>query len=303
MKDLSLTYRLFKGIVRLAGIKRFFRKSEREILAVARKEEKKVTVPHLSAEGLHYDIREFRGHKVIHITHREGGQGVCFFLIGGGMLKSPTKYSVKNALRIAAESGRDLVIPYYPLCTTRSIDEVYDWLYALYRSVLEHYGVSDMLVTGSSSGGTLALGLVSYLNEAGEVASLPKRIYASSPGDCFRREEVIARSRALNEKDILLDAAFMGTMEKIMTKGKRVPEYMLYPEEGNYRGLEEVYLSYGSDEVLFAAYEALKERLEEHGVRVISEIGENLFHCYPFLPVVPEARPGWEKMLEYHRVK
>ena len=75
---------------------------------------------------------------------------------------------------------------------------------------------------------------------------------------------------------------------------------MLYLEKGDYHGLEEVYLSYGGDEVLYAAYEIIKNRLEECGVKVISEIGENMFHYYPFFPVVREAESGWENMLKYH---
>lgn len=92
----------------------------------------------------------------------------------------------------------------------------------------------------------------------------------------------------------------MEILDRIMTHGKDVPEYMLYLEKGDYHGLEEVYLSYGSDEVLYAAYEIIKNRLEECGVKVISEIGENMFHCYPFFPVVREAESGWENMLKYH---
>lgn len=112
---------------------------------------------------------------------------------------------------------------------------------------------------------------------------------------------MIKKGRILNEKDVLLDVSYMEIAKSIMTHGKNVPEYMLHLEKGDYRGLEEVYLSYGSDEILYAAYEIIKNRLEEHGVKVISEIGERLFHCYPFFPIVREAKPGWEKMLEYHK--
>ena len=31
------------------------------------------------------------------------------------------------------------------------------------------------------------------------------------------------------------------------------------------------------------------------------EIGENLYHCYPFFPIVREAKKGWKNMLEYHK--
>ena len=39
----------------------------------------------------------------------------------------------------------------------------------------------------------------------------------------------------------------MEILDRIMTHGKDVPEYMLYLEKGDYHGLEEVYLSYGGD--------------------------------------------------------
>ena len=40
--------------------------------------------------------------------------------------------------------------------------------------------------------------------------------------------------------------------------------HYLYLEKGEYHGLEEAYISYGSDEVLYAAYEPIKTRLEEN---------------------------------------
>ena len=61
---------------------------------------------------------------------------------------------------------------------------------------------------------------------------------------------------------------------------------MLYLENGDYHGLEKVYFSDGSDEVLYVVYEIIKNRLEECGVKVISKIGENLYHCYPLFHAV-----------------
>ena len=167
--------------------------------------------------------------------------------------------------------------------------------------MLNTYSASNILVTGSSSGATLALGLVSHINVMHEDIEVPKRIYASSPGQCFTDEELIRQGRILDKKDILLSVSYMEIIDKIMTHRKIVPEYMLYLEKGDYHGLKEVYLSYGSDEVLYAAYEPIKNRLEECGVKVIPEIGEDLYHCYPFFPVVREAKSGWENMLEYHK--
>ena len=77
---------------------------------------------------------------------------------------------------------------------------------------------------------------------------------------------------------------------------------MLYLEEGDYTGLEEVYISYGGDEILLACYDPITKALRSSDVKVISEIAEGLYHCYPFFPLVKEAKPGWEKMIAYHRI-
>ncbi len=303
MSGLSLKYRLLKRILKLIGVKKHFNANERDMIAKARKSMDKTKIPVLSHSEINYEIKDFYGEKVVYITHKEPTKEVCLFLIGGGMLEHPHPNSIKKALEIAVESGRDMVIPYYPLCINHTIDEVFDWIYALYKSMLNTYSASNILITGSSSGATLALGLVSHINVMHENIEVPKRIYASSPGQCFTDEELIRKGRILDKKDILLSVSYMEIIDKIMTHGKTVQEYMLYLEKGDYHGLEEVYLSYGSDEVLYAAYEPIKTKLEECGVRVISEIGENLYHCYPFFPIVKESKTGWQNMLEYHKRK
>jgi len=301
MSGLSLKYRFLKLFLRLIRFKEYFNASETEMIAKARKNMAKTKIPELSHSNINYEVKEFHGEKVVYITHKQPTKKACLFIIGGGMLVHPRPNSVKKALEIAIESGRNMIVPYYPLCVDHTIDEVFDWIYALYKSILNTYNASDILVTGSSSGATLALGLASHINVMHKDIEVPKRIYVSSPGQCFTDEELIRKGRILDKNDILLSITYMEIIDKIMTHGENVPEYMLYLEKGDYHGVEEVYLSYGSDEVLYAAYESIKNRLEECGVRVISEIGENLYHCYPFIPVVREAKPGWKNMLEYHK--
>ncbi|MDO5063038.1 MAG: alpha/beta hydrolase [Peptostreptococcaceae bacterium] len=296
----SLKYRMLKKLIKAFGVKKFFQKDQEVIVERMRKEMYKVKIPRFSDTRVKYEVREFCGEKVIYITHKKPVKEVCLFLIGGGMLRHPTPDAIKGALKIALASGRDMVIPYYPLCIDHTIDEVYDWLYRLYRSILESYDISDMMITGSSSGGALALGLVSHINALGREVPLPKKIYCSSPGNCFRDRRSIEQGYELNRKDILLDMAYFEIYDKIMTHGRSVPEYMLFLETGNYQGLEEVYLSYGSDEVLYAACDKIKNRLQEQGVNVILEVGEGLFHCYPFFPIVKETQDGWDKMVKYH---
>lgn len=301
MSKLSLKYRLLKLAVKLIGIKRFFKSSKEKIVSMSARSMARAKPPLLSHDEINYEIKDFNGKRLVYISHKKPSKKACLFLIGGGMIMHPRPSSIKSALDIALKSGRNMVIPYYPLCIDHTIDEVYEWLYALYKSMLNSYSPSDILISGSSSGAALALGLVAYMNASGKGNEIPKQIYASSPGQCFTDKELIKKGQLLDKKDIFLSLSYFEIVDQIMTQGKAVPEYMLYLEKGDYHGLEEVYLSYGSDEILYAAYEIIKNRLEECGVRVISEIGENLFHCYPFFPIVQETEQGWENMLKYHK--
>ena len=48
--------------------------------------------------------------------------------------------------------------------------------------------------------------------------------------------------QALNSRDVMVDAAFMETDRKIMTKGQPVPVYMLSGPKGDFTGLPPVSL-------------------------------------------------------------
>lgn len=99
---------------------------------------------------LNYETKTFKGSKVICMTHKTPTEEAGLFLIGGGMLRHPYKRAVKEVMEIVVESGRDLILSYYPLGIDHSIDEVYGWLYALYQSLLERFEPSNMLFSGSS---------------------------------------------------------------------------------------------------------------------------------------------------------
>lgn len=301
MAKFSTKYRVLHQIVKASGFKKKFQKPADEMLKMAKKQTEKVKIPTLSHPELNITIENFDGEKVVYMRHKSKSERACLFIIGGGMIKYPRVPAIKKAMKIALQTGRDMIIPYYPLCIDNIITRPYDFVYKLYQDMLITYSAENIIVTGSSSGANLAIGLSANINAKNEGVPQPGKIYASSPGECFKNDEIKQYSHQLNEKDIIIDAAYMESATWIMTKGKEVPSYMLYLEDGDYTGLKEVYLCYGSDEVLFAAYEPIKNRLEQCGVKVISEIGEGMYHCYPFFPLVKEAQVGWDKMIEYHR--
>ncbi len=116
-----------------------------------------------------------------------------------------------------------------------------------------------------------------------------------------RREAAKVRIPHLEDARIRTEVREIGGAKAMMTKGKDMPPYMLYLEDGDYRGLREVYLCYGSDEVLYAACDPVLQALKRDGVRVTLEIGKGMFHCYPLFPMVKESKEAWDRMIAYIR--
>ena len=74
---------------------------------------------------------------------------------------------------------------------------------------------------------------------------------------------------------------------------------MCYLDAGNFKGLKDVYLCYGGNETLYAACKHILSGLKRDGVKVQLEVGEEMFHCYPFFPLCKEAKRGWDNMIAF----
>lgn len=296
---LSMKYRVLRECMKAAGVKKKLAGTKEEILKAAKAGAAKKKIPQLKSPDLDISVRKFDGEDVVCMTHKQKTNRVCIFLIGGGMIKYPRPDALKKAMKICAETGRDFIVPYYPLCIDNCVKVAFDFMYRLYKETLQHYTAENILLCGSSSGAYLALGLVSHINALGEGLPIPGKIYASSPGTCFNKQEEWDEAWKLNETDFLIDAKYMETAKDIMTHGEDIPGYMGCLDEGNYKGLKEVYLCYGSHETLYAACKPILSGLKRDGVEVQLEVGEELFHCYPFFPLCKEAKRGWDNMIAY----
>ncbi len=114
-------------------------------------------------------------------------------------------------------------------------------------------------LVGFSSGGALAVGLPLHLNALNRPTGMPRQVIAVSPGSIPSSQKERAEMQALNSRDVMVDAAFMETDRKIMTKGQPVPVYMLSGPKGDFTGLPPVHFYYGGDEVLSVVAESFAD--------------------------------------------
>lgn len=299
---MSAKYTLLKVIAKILRLQNMMKKPYSQLQKKFKTQTAYPVIPECIEEDLDFSTFKVGVNPVLHIKHKAPAEQVCIYLIGGGMLKYPKKDEVKEQIKLARLTGRDMVLPYYPLVPDNSILDVYEMLYQLYKKLIEEYEHENIAIAGGSSGGNLALGLISYINEKGEGIPMPGKIYAASPGTMIYTEEEKRKAKILDGRDLIMSIIALENIQVGMENGREVPEYMRYLQRGDYTGLKEAYLIFGGDEVFSAAADTIAEQMRKFGVDVRLEIGEGMYHMYSMMPLVPEAKKAYQDMIEYLKI-
>lgn len=300
MDKKSLKYKILLSAFQVLPVKKLMAGSPEKTQKLFRRAYKGADIPVLRNPALLIQQKEVAGSKVLCALHKEKSNRVGIYLVGGGMLKYPKPNQAKEIVKLAKDCDMDMLLPYYPiLFTGATLPDAYQMVYELYKETLKEYEPENICLMGGSSGGNLALGLVSYINARSEGVPLPGRIYAGSPGTLLLTDAEKRLAQKQEKTDVIMSLSALENIWEGMTGGKEVPDYMKYLQLGDYTGLREAYLSFGEDELFLAGANSIRKRLEEYGVHVTVEIGEGLYHSYAMLPLVREAEAGYQNFVGY----
>ena len=300
---MTLKYEILKRLVKAANIKKMWTgMSTEELLENRRRQNAKNRIPDLKDEDFTISRIEVMGFPVLKLIHKQKTNRANLFIIGGGMISAPRPGSVKKALRFAKETGVDVYVPYYPLCTEYPLTKAYEMIHETYREMLKTYAAENISVLGTSSGGNLALGMVPYINASHADTPMPGYILTISPGTCVSTEEEWRRMLELDKKDVAIPAQYMKTAEEIMRHGDdSVPDYMIWLQTGDFTNCPKVTFIYGSDETLYACAPSFEAAMRRYDAKYEMIVGDGMFHCYPVFPVCKEAKEGWALMVRLIR--
>ena len=296
---MTLKYEILKRLVKAANIKKMWTgMSTEELLENRRRSNANNRIPNLKDDDFNISLIDVMGFPVLKMIHREKTDKANLFLIGGGMISAPRPGSVRKALRFAKETGLDVFVPYYPLCTDYPLSRAYEMIHETYQVMLRDYSAEHISVLGTSSGGNLALGMIPYINDGHGDTPMPAYIMAISPGTCDATEEEWQRMLELEKKDIAIPAQYMKTAVEIMRHGDdSVPDYMIWLQNGDFTNCPRVTFIYGSDETLYAVAPSFEEAMKKHHVDYEMIVGKGMPHCYPVFPVCKELKDGWNLMI------
>lgn len=300
MDKKSLKYKILLSAFQVLPVKKIMAGSPEKTQKLFRRAYKGADIPTLRDPELLIQQKKVAGSKVLCALHKEKSNRVGIYLVGGGMLKYPKPNQAKEIVKLAKDCDMDMLLPYYPiLFTGATLPDAYQMVYELYKKTLKEYEPENICLMGGSSGGNLALGLVSYINARSEGLPLPGRVYAGSPGTLLLTDAEKRLAQKQEKTDVIMSLSALENIWGGMTGGKEVPDYMKYLQLGDYTGLRDAYLSFGEDELFLAGANSIRKRLEEYGVHVTVEIGEGLYHSYAMLPLVREAEAGYQNFVGY----
>lgn len=184
--------------------------------------------------------------------------------------------------------------PDYRLAPQYAFPAALEDCYNTYIHLLDNHVKSKIYVMGDSAGANLALALVQKLIEEGK--KLPCKIVVLSPPTDLTEPNIFDNS----ELDIITGNLDIKQIMEWYAPGEDLRNPLLSPIYASLDNFPPIYISAGTDEVLFQDSMKLYYEMKKRNIAVNLDIGIGLCHCYPvYLRYFPEAKSACENIIKF----
>lgn len=217
------------------------------------------------------------------------------YLHGGGYTIGSARSHRGIASRLALLTSSKAYVPDYRRAPEHRAPAAVDDVVRAFAAVRE----PKILLAGESAGGGLAVALCQ--RALGQASRLPEKVYLLSPWLDLTRTSDAHRTR--DALDPMLKSEWVETEFASPYAGDRDrTDAAISPLFGAAAGFPPTLLHVATDEILFDDTIAWERKLREAGVPVTLEIGDRLWHAWPFLaPLVPESVRALNRAAEWLR--
>lgn len=211
---------------------------------------------------------------------------------GGGYSTGSSLYARTLTSKLAEATAMDVLCFDYRLAPEHPYpaaleDAVKVWNYLM----LQGYGAKDVVVTGDSAGGNLALALCLILKR--EKRMLPGGLVLMSPwtdltssGESFESKAAI---------DPVLDADYIDRMVAAYAPEQDLKDPLISPLFGDFQGFPPTYIQTGECEILLSDSLRLKQAFQDAAVPVQMDIYPGMWHVFQMSPA-KAARDAMDKI-------
>lgn len=205
---------------------------------------------------------------------------------GGGYSTGSSLYARTLTSKLAASTSMDVLCFDYRLAPEHPYpaaleDAMKAWNYLM----LLGYGARDVIVTGDSAGGNLALALCLKLKEEGRI--LPRGMVLMSPWTDLTSSGKSFETKA--ELDPVLDREYIDRMVKAYAPDKNLKNPLISPLFGDFTGFPPTYIQVGENEILLSDSLRLHQALVDANVSVRMEHFPGMWHVFQMSPLKTAA--------------
>lgn len=160
-------YSLTKAVVKAMKMKQDLMGNKDEVLLKAAK---------MNAKNRHFTMPA--DNKACYTDHIIQGKFHCLeigevqrrsnavlFVFGGGMILGSDSGDVGLSRKIGKITDSDVWFPYYPMCHDYDMLENVKMVFECYEKMLDHYKPENIVFLGFSSGASLIMDIITYINE------------------------------------------------------------------------------------------------------------------------------------------
>lgn len=214
---------------------------------------------------------------------------------GGGYSTGSCLYARTLTSKLAASTSMDVLCFNYRLAPEHPYpaapeDSMKAWNYLM----LLGYGARDVILTGDSAGGNLALSLMLRLKQEGRL--LPRGLVLMSPWTDLTSSGESFLEKA--ELDPVLTNAYIDSMIKAYAPGEELTDPRISPLFGDFTGFPPVYIQVGENEILLSDSARLHQAFVEANVPVRMDIFPGMWHVFQMSPM-KAARTAMDKNAEF----
>lgn len=200
---------------------------------------------------------------------------------GGGYSTGSSLYARTLTSKLAEATAMDVLCFDYRLApenpypaALEDAEKVWNYL------MLQGYGAKDVVVTGDSAGGNLALALCLALKR--EKRMLPGGLVLMSPWtDLTSSGESFEKNAAL---DPVLDADYIDRMVTAYAPEQDLKDPSISPLFGDFQGFPPTYIQVGENEILLSDSLRLKQVFLDASVPVQMDVYPGMWHVFQMSP-------------------
>lgn len=208
---------------------------------------------------------------------------------GGGYSTGSSLYARTLTSKLAESTSMDVFCFDYRLAPENPYPAaVEDAMKAWNYLMLLGYGARDVVLTGDSAGGNLALSLALRLK--GEGRLLPRGMVLMSPWTDLTSSGKSFQTKA--DLDPVLNGAYIDRMVKAYAEGQDLEDARISPLFGDFEGFPPVYIQVGENEILLSDSLRLHQAFIDANVSVKIDVWPGMWHVFQMSPM----KAAWNAM-------